>query len=274
MIVGSVLALAVLAQPIQVVGMHFRVSDIYRQRPESFEKAAQQGLAAGGIAVITPEQADQQLGARRQELLGCGVQEPGCAAALGEALAVQGILRGAIARQRSLGGYQVSLEVIGTADGRPLATFYEGGVDEGRLAAVLTEGAGLLARDLAAGELGRLAASPAVHASVTSPKQRRVGWGALALLVATTAVGVGAAVHRMEVLAEPRPASGTAPFGDYGGGTDEAAETSRVLSVVMFSIAGVAMVTSAVMLALGFHHTPVTLAPLPGGVQLGLGGTF
>ncbi len=270
MFVGIVVGVLLGAAPIQLAAAHVTVTGLYNQRGETFLELATKVLVAGGVTVITPAQASARLGhAKKAELFAC---EERCAPAFGEALGVQGVLEGSI-RSAGPDGLRVTLRVVSTESGQPLSTFFEGGVDEGRVSSVVEHGAKVLAADLSSGELQRLAISPAVHASTTSPALRKVGWGLLALAVVGAAGGTGVMVRRADVVAEAESI-----VTDPGNAATLRTEASqlRALSIGSFCVSGLALVASAILLGLGFAENPVSLGVgvEPGGAMLGVRGAF
>jgi hypothetical protein len=270
MTIGIVLALTVGAAPLQLAATRMTVSGVYNQREETFLELATRELSAQGFEVITPAQATARLGAKKKaELFACKER---CPAAFGEALGVQGVLEGSIKRASS-GGLQVLLQVLSTDSGLALSTFFEGGVDEYRLTSVVARGARVLAADLSPGDVELLARTPLVHATTTSPMLRKVGWAALALGAVGAGAGAVLFMRRADYLAQPA--------GDFQSDNHAAiaseVEQLRGLGIFSFCVGGAALVTSVVLLVLGFTPTSVILSVAPGpggGLTLGAAGHF
>jgi hypothetical protein len=277
MIVEGVLWLALSSAQVQVVATQFSVSGVFNLLPETCQLTALRELGAAGIATVSPAQATERLGLeRKEELFSCEAPLAACASALGEALGVSGILQGSISHHGAA-GYQVALRVISPSGGRPLAIFFEAGVDERNLMSVLARGARGLGAALATQDLERLLESPDVHSTRTSPIVRKIGWTALALALATAAVGVGAAIRRFQLLTATRPTGPVSDNDPDGLAIIYAqAEEARQVAVTHFLVSAGSLLASVVILAEGFHPLPV--APVfelgSGGALLGVRGAF
>jgi hypothetical protein len=273
MLTASLLALALGAEPLQVATVRYDLSGIFNQVPADYLALTAEALEAAGLGVVRLEAAEARLAPEvRRPLLRCREPATSCARELGAALGVEVVVEGLVTRTEA--NYAVRVQARASADGRLLAVAYEGGVDEGSLQRVARKLAALLAGPLAGSRLEALRETPSVHAVTTAPLLRKIGWGTLALGLATAAAGVGGALRRMDILNAPR-----AVFPPPGVNLEQllaGAEESRVFAVGMFSVSGVSLISSAIFLALGFQETPVTLrlSLAPGGAGLGLVGRW
>jgi hypothetical protein len=114
-----------------------------------YSEHAAQELNGWGLRVITSREVASVLGLERQkQLLGCSEESSECMAELANALGVDGLLLGDIAKFGNV--YQVNLKVIAAATGKVLAAYSERVDREEVLLDTFSRGAEKIARDLAA----------------------------------------------------------------------------------------------------------------------------
>jgi hypothetical protein len=281
MLTQTLLVMTLSAAPVQFVATPVDLGNIYLKRPELLAPAVTTELTRRGLTVLTQSDAEGKLGDdKAAALFACKVPAQKCNQDLAEALtaasvSATAVLRTRISREPS-DSYGVLVQAFSLADGRLLATFYEGGVEgEGGLLTVLGKGGLSLGAALASPAFEVTASTPFLQATRTSPLVRKIGWGAAAGAVVTGLFGLVSAVRRMDIL--------NAPIADDAGDVARdrsiiyaEAEEQRVTAVAMFSVGSVAAVTAAVLLYFGFKQAPVAfeLVPNANGGTLGLSGTF
>src|SRR5438045_7742515 len=111
MLLPAILLIAAAApEPIKVASPGFRVVDISAERGAFYSQHFANQMLAAGISIISEREISAMVGLERQkQLLGCS-EGTECMVELANALGVQGILLGDIAK---LGNrYQVSLKII------------------------------------------------------------------------------------------------------------------------------------------------------------------
>lgn len=226
-----------------------------------------QELTLEGVEVTTPAQIAAVVGIERQkQLLGCG--ESQCAAELANALGVDAILLGAVAKLGTV--IQLDTKLIGASDGKVVTLFSKRLDSEAQLLDAMSEAARALAPALAK-KLGRQlsptrAAEPpplptrqrdAAAPTVTPTYERKpttarkVGmW----TIIGGSALAVGSLVGLFIVI---DPSKADAPL----------TPTENVLFGTMFAGVGVALVGLLVYAIGGTEMVPVTagLTPLDGG---------
>ena len=148
-----------------------------------------QQLRLGGVQVITASEISQLLGFERQkQLMGCSEQTSSCMAELANALGVDGIVTGNLARLGD--SYQLDVNVLAARDGHPLGTFSVSADDQKGLLAAIDR----RARDLVGNLRGppvpaEVVSVPAATVTEAPPRAiRRWAW-----LPAATGVVLGAA---------------------------------------------------------------------------------
>src|SRR5437868_3179177 len=138
------------------------VTGVPTDRAEFYSEYVAQQLVAGGLKVVTPKEVASLLGMERQrQLLGCA-DSGSCVAEIASALGADGVVQGEVAKLDS-GGYQVSLKVVWSRDGRPLSLFTGRALDEPGLLDVMGKGAALISKDLTEGDWVRLTLAPETH---------------------------------------------------------------------------------------------------------------
>lgn len=178
------------AAPFKAASAGLTVSGMPAERVEFYSEYVAQQMATTGLSVITPKQIATLLGMERQkQLLGCSDQATSCIAELAGALGVDGVVQGEAAKLES-GGFQVSLKVLWSRDGRVLTSFIGRAPEEGSLLDAMGKGAALMAKDLTQGDWVRLTVTPTSHSVVPSSPVRLVGLAALGV----GAVALGGAV--------------------------------------------------------------------------------
>lgn len=103
-------------EPVKVASPGFRVVDISPERGAFYSEHFANRMQAAGIAIVTEREISAMIGLERQRaLLGCSEGNE-CMMELANALGVQGILLGDVAKVGSK--FQISLKVIDPGDGR------------------------------------------------------------------------------------------------------------------------------------------------------------
>ncbi len=232
-----------------------------------------QELSLEGIEVTTPAQIAAVVGIERQkQLLGCG--ESQCAAELANALGVDAILLGSVAK---LGGViQLDTKLIGASDAKVVTLFSKRLDSEAQLLDAMTEAARAMAPQLAK-KLGReltptRAAEPpplpsrqrdAAAPTVTPTYERKpttVRKVGMWTIIGGSAVAVGSFIGLASVIDPYAPSD--APF----------TPTENALFTIMFAGVGVALVGVLVYAIGGTEMVPVSagLIPLDGGGLMSL----
>jgi hypothetical protein len=132
--------------PIKVAATRVNLVDGTEARAQFYTEHLVDRLSEQGLQVTSPREVAAILGVERQrELLGCAEQN-GCLAEIANALGVDGLVLGDLARVGR--SFQVNVKIIAAQSGRRLATFSASVDAEGELVSTLTRAAAELARDL------------------------------------------------------------------------------------------------------------------------------
>lgn len=183
---AAVVVVVSAATPFKAGSVGVSVTGLPPERSEFYSEFVAQQMQSAGLSVVTQKQIGALLGMERQkQLLGCS-DGSSCVAELAGALGVDGVLQGEAAKLES-GGFQVTLKVLWSRDGRPLTNFTGRAPDEGGLLDAMGKGARLMAKDLTEGDWVRLTTAPTSHEISPSSPVRVVG-------LATAGVGAGAMV--------------------------------------------------------------------------------
>jgi hypothetical protein len=169
--------------------------------PQSFsgfyaEHAAQE-LSSWGLRVVTSREIQSLLGFERQkQLMGCSDESSSCIAELANALGVDGLVLGDIARFGNV--YQMNMKVIAAASAKVLASYSERVAKEEALLDAYSRAAAKLAQEVNAG-MGRAppvrSANPAVvstnyeRPSMTVKPYRKYSWVPASAAVASGIAG-------------------------------------------------------------------------------------
>lgn len=236
--------------PFKAASVGVSVTGLPVERTEFYSEFVAQQMSAAGVNVVTPKQIAAILGIERQkQLLGCSESATNCTAEIASALGVDGIVQGEAAKLES-GGFQVSLKVLWSRDGRPLTVFSGRGADEGSLLDVMGKGALLMSKDLTDGDWVRLTTSPASHTLTPSSPLKLVGLSLLGVGAVGAVTGIIGFVRSSAVATNL--SMGT--FVSQGEARAVAAEgaSMQTLGAISFGVAGTALAVGAVMTILGF----------------------
>lgn len=156
--------LRIAAVGLSALNVPTRVADFYT------EHLAQQ-MVGWGVRVTTPKEISVLIGFERQkQLLGCDEENTSCLAELGNALGVDGLLLGDVARFGD--AFQVNVKVMAPADAHLLASYGERVESEDRVLDAFNRAARALSQELAR-KLGRTLPlpSPAFLQSLETQRQ-------------------------------------------------------------------------------------------------------
>jgi hypothetical protein len=229
------------------------------------EHLAQQ-LLSHGLDVVTAKDINSLLSMERQkELLGCTDQSGACMAELANALGVDAIVNGEIARVGT--AFQINLKVIAAGDGKRLATYSARASSEEGLLDKLNDGAAVLTQGML------MVLRPELDSRTPLQRLRPVGWVGIALggvgLVAGV-VSFGISQLQLAMLMPSRPIS------------LDAAATARDSGKLTQTLGWVGVATGAVLLAAGVtvvmlgapNRTSVTLQLGANGRGVQVSGAF
>lgn len=224
-------------------------------------------LAERGISVITPREIASLIGLERQKaLLGCASDSPSCMAEIANALGVDGLVLGDIAKVGDR--FQVNLKIINAVDGRRLATHSESVAGEAQVLEALDRGALELSRSV-----GGYPRPPAEVVEAPQANNARRYWWIPGVV---GAVGVGGGVAGMltanAASAELREADRISLT--FAEGVLQRGQTARTLGFIGLGV-GVVGIGAAVALYLSGSETPaVAVVPTAEGAALSLSGAF
>lgn len=256
------LALAQAPAPLTLMEGGWVGADVDQKQVTLWNEVLFAELTRLGVQVRTQADVAQVLGLERQkQLLGCGDDAGSCVAELAQALDADGIIRGSTGRSGS--SLVLNVRVV-SATGEPLAVKSAVVPTADAALAELPRLAEALVDALAPRFPGRLA--PRVKAT---PGARRFWWLPAAGAVVLTGVGVGLQMAARGVAGDVRAGVGLANLT----AVDDAIARGRSLEVgsfIAFGLAGAAAVSAVLVWWLGADAdpSPVTLAPVPGGVVL------
>jgi hypothetical protein len=223
-------------------------------------------LKLQGLQVVTQRELETMLGVERQKaLLGCNDGSTSCSAELASALGADAIVIGDIGHLGPT--YQVNLKAIAGKDGKTLAAFAESTGAEDKVLELLSVAAPRLAESIFK-NLGRV---PPPNAALVSGSAgpRRFAWAPLAggaLLVAGGGVSFFLAGQTYSELSSGKPLTEA-----DGRSVVARGQTQELLGMVGIGLGAAALVTGAVMYALGpsSDGAPTALvAPVPGGAAV------
>jgi hypothetical protein len=270
-------ALAVLAvagsAEVKVAMPALRMTDIPVERAGFYTEQLAAELIAHRIRVVTEREISALLGLERQrELLGCSDGSSACLVELANALGVDGVVLGDVAKVGSR--FQVSLRVIDAKNGTSLALASFRAPDEEGVVDGLVKAAATLAADVTRA-LGRAAPPPVPSAGAAEVSgTRRLWW--IPAAGAVLALGAGAAclaVSRSD-FARLDPAGGAVRIG-----LTEAETTARrgdllqTASVALFITGGAAALAAVGVVAFG-GQVQLGAALTPSTVAIGLSGAL
>lgn len=198
------LALALLTQspgaPKSLAAPSFSAVNVDQKLAAFYADHLAQQLALSGFPVVSESEIAALVGFERQkELLGCGDTSTSCLAELGNALGVDGLLMGSIAKLENL--YQLNVKVVSTGDAKVLALYSSSAEGERALLGKVEEAAKRIAEQLRAKGLrstAKAAVGTAPPPAVEKPVEKDDGRPSQAIWYATggglAAVGGGAVV--------------------------------------------------------------------------------
>jgi hypothetical protein len=274
MLAMSLVCLAAVT-PFKAATTGLSVSGMPRERAEFYTEYVAQQMAAAGLAVTSPKQVASLLGLERQrQLLGCSQESTSCTAEMAAALGVDGIVQGEVVKLES-GGFQVSLKVLWSRDGRPLTVFTGRGEDEPALLDLMGRGARLMSDDLTQGDWVRLTVTPASHTIIPSSPLRVAAWVSFGVGVAALAGGT-VGIVRSTTLAEQLRTGSFVSLGEARAVASDG-NTMQVMGGVLLGVGAAALGAGVVMFLLGTSGAPAaapTVMFSPGGLSLGFVGVW
>lgn len=269
--ISIVVAVALAAAPFKGASAGISLSGIPPERGEFYSEFVAQQMAAQGVSVVTPKQIATLLGLERQrELLGCSESATSCIAEMASALGVDGVVMGEAAKLES-GGFQVSLKVVWSRDGRPLIVFTGRATDEGGLLDVMGKGAQLMARDLTEGDWVRLTTAPASHSITPSSPTKIAGLTLLGVGAVFTGVGVLGFVRSGNIAQQL--GAGSFLSRDEAVAVASEGKVMQTMGFVGLTVGAACLVSGALLTLLGFSGDVRPVAWLsPQSVGLGWAG--
>jgi hypothetical protein len=201
-LVFELLATLLLAQapaaPVKLASPGFTAIQMEEKLANFYADHFAQQLSLRKIRVLTASEISALIGFERQkELLGCNENSQSCVAELANALGVDGLIVGSLARLDGL--YQVNLKIISSQDAQPLVVYAGKAEGDRALLGKLEEAARQAAEALARWRPGQVEASaPAVTTPVTRPSE--APW----LITGGAVAGVGAGLVIWSFLEEGR----------------------------------------------------------------------
>jgi hypothetical protein len=173
------LSLSAAPAPIKVATMRLNLVDQSESKADFYTDHLSDRLGEQGLNVTSPREVAAILGMERQkQLLGCS-EGSSCLAEIANALGVDGLVMGDIAKIGS--SYQVNLKVIDSQTGKKLATFSAMVGSEPEVVTTMTLAAAKLANDVAA-SVGRplgerhLGTTSVSQTSTSAGGARRFWW--------------------------------------------------------------------------------------------------
>lgn len=248
-----------LTQTPKIAAPAWTAVEVSQEKTAFFAARFAAALRARELQVITAEDISALLGVERQrQLLGCSEDASSCMLELGAALGAQQILTGTVAKFET--SYKVNLRVLRSSDGVVVAQADASAPSQETLLFALDDAAISIAKQLESprGRLKRsLALIPAIIGGVF------LAAGTIGFLLASST-----SAELDQKIALDTVASQLTPIVRRG-------EAFEALGWSAVGLAGAAGATALVMYLLGAPpETSVTLAPLPSGAVLGLGGAF
>ncbi len=234
---------------LSVIGFDARYGDFLS------EHLAQQ-LKFEGLQVVTSKEVALLLGFERQkQLLGCGDDSSSCMAELANALGVDGVLMGDLAKVGSK--TQINLKIISARDGKTLAAFSDRAEGDEAVVDTLTRSARVLAQGVGGAlhrELRRVDGGAASRPAWWAP----VLGGAVALGAGAVLFGLGAGDYsRLTGASAQAPLSLVEARDLRDGGA-----LKQTLGVVFLSVGSAAVVAGGLWLLLVRTSSP-SLAVVP-----------
>lgn len=274
MFIEALLATAVAAAPFKAASSGVTVSGLPAERQEFYSEFVAQQMTVSGVNVVTPRQVASLLGMERQrQLLGCSTDQTSCIAEIASALGVDGLVQGEAAKLDS-GGFQVSLKVLWSRDGRPLTVFSGRASDEGALLDLMSKGAQLMAKDLSEGDWVRLTTTPAQHVIAPASPLLPVGLTLIGVGVVGAVVGTVGLVRAGTLASELRGNT----YVSQGEAQAVANEGNgmQVMGIVSYSVGAAALVSGVLLTLIGGplqNAKPVAWFG-PTGASVGFAGVF
>jgi TolB-like protein len=260
------LALTVAASPIKVAVTRLNLVDSSDSRADFYTDHLADRLAEQGLAVTSPREVSAMLGHERQRQLSGCADESNCLAEIADALGVEGLVLGHIAKVGQ--GFQVNLKIIGAQNGKRLGTFSAKVGDEQEVVATLTRAAAELAQ-----QAGQALGRPVEVKVMTTPGARRWWWipGIIAVGgIVTAAIELPSAESMRLELTTGRFDSSTSLTKLQQG------QSARLIGWIGAGVAAASLVTMAAMLIFGGDQPAVTPVALwsPGMTGFALVGVF
>lgn len=271
-----VVSVALAAAPFKAASAGITVSGLPAERAEFYSEFVAQQMTVSGVNVVTPRQVQSLLGMERQrQMLGCASESASCLAEIASALGVDGIVQGEAAKLDS--GFQVSLKVLWSRDGRALTVFTGRSSDEGGLLDMMSTGARLMARDLSDGDWVRLTVTPAQHFLTPSSPLLPSGVALLGVAVAGAVIGSVGLWRSGAIASELQNPSKQYVSRAEAQAVANDGKSMQTLALVGYSVAGVALVAGGVLTFMGLPRSPLgSVRPVagfsPNGGVFGLAG--
>ncbi len=264
----AVLAVAPTA-PVKLAMPALRVVDLPAERSGLYTEQLAGALFARGVRAVTEREISTLLGLERQKaLLGCGDGSTQCLVELANALGVDGVVLGDVAKIGNR--YQVNLRIIDAKDGKPLAIASFKAADEEGVIDGLVSAAATLADDTNRA-LGRPVVAPKPSGGVSKKL------GIIPVAVAVAAVGAGAAllvVSRGEYAKLDPKGQGTVGLGEAQA-IAQNGSTMQTASIALFATGSAFAVAAVGLFVFGSSsETKVGAVVTPGGAAFSIAGVF
>jgi hypothetical protein len=213
-----------------------------------------QQIALHGFAVMTATEISSLLGLERQkQLLGCSSESSSCMAELADALGVDGIVTGSLAKLGDT--FQIDVKVVASNNGRTLGIFSGTAKGDRNLLSVLTDAAALLSDQV----LDALHRRPVATVSASGGVRRLsivpILVGAIGIVAGAVLLGLVSG-HQQALLGS----NGMPSTLSYAQAMNElqVGSTEQAISITAFAVGAVALLAGGAMFLFG---APVAAAP-------------
>lgn len=259
--VGYVLAMlawvmlsALAAAPVSLGAPRFQVIDLDEKQGDWFSEHFAQQLSQQGIRVTSNAQLVAVLGFERQkQLMGC--DESGCVAELANALGVDGLITGTVAKFGEF--LQVNVNVVAASTSKPLAVWSARLRDEEALFEAMKAAAPGIAREIRVA-LGREVSAPRLWWLLPAGVALAAGIG--------SGVTFGVASGRVSALETGTVTGNVRTFADQ-------TKTLQTVAVALAIGAGVAALTAGGVVVFGREVQPIAFVG-PSQAGIGFAGVF
>jgi hypothetical protein len=256
-------------EPVKVASPGFRVVDISAEKGAFYSEHFANRMLAAGIAVVTQREISEMIGLERQkQLLGCSEGNQ-CMVELANALGVNGILLGDVAKLGSR--FQISLKVIDAGNGQALSVKSFRANDEEALIDGLSSAANEMAIELQR-RFGRV---PVATAAPSGGGVSKTTWwipavgGALLVGAGALCLGLSRGDYAQLDPSQP-PATLTETQANEIAARGKGLQTA---AVVLFAVGAAAAVSAAGIAVFG-TETRVIATVTPEGGAFSIAGSF